>query len=145
MELAGKRIAATAGSAHEAWLKRYYPNSQIIPLAVAGDVQAALQTGNVDLVFDDAIRLIYWIRGEVSRACCKFVDGAFIDPAYFSQPLSFLVRRGRSDNLVQALDWGLDRLQSSGAFAPIFRRYVPLDPWAASAAASPPTASSNSP
>jgi len=144
-DLAGKRIATIAGSAHEAWLKRYYPKSTIISFASQGDAQSALQSGAVDVLFDDALRLIYWVKGESAGNCCRLVGGAFVDEVYFSQPLSFLIKQDRPDNLQEALDWGLDRLQANGTFATIFRRYVPLDPWAAMASASQPTASSKTP
>jgi polar amino acid transport system substrate-binding protein len=140
--LAGRRIGVRAGTAHEAWLKRYYTDSEIVPFSGDETAETALQKSNVDVVFDDAIKLIYWIKGEAARGCCKLLDGGFVDSAYFSQPLSFLVRRERPDNLREAIDWALDRLQTNGTFATIFRRYVPLDPWA-SASASQPTASSN--
>jgi polar amino acid transport system substrate-binding protein len=142
--LAGRRIGVRSGTAHEAWLKRYYTDSEIVPFAAEETAESALQKGNVDVVFDDAIKLIYWIKGEAARGCCKLLDGGYVDPAYFSQPLSLLVHRGRTDNLRDAIDWALDRLQTNGTFATLFRRYVPLDPWA-SASASQPTASSKAP
>jgi polar amino acid transport system substrate-binding protein len=144
-QLDGKKIGVTAGSAHEAWLKRYYPDSQIESFPNQGALGEALKTGSVDAIFDDAVRLVYWVKGESSQKCCKLIDGAFIDVSYFSQPLSFIVRRAREDNLLDSIDWALDTLQTNGTFATLFRRYVPLDPWAASASASQPTASSTAP
>jgi polar amino acid transport system substrate-binding protein len=105
----------------------------------------ALKTSTVDAIFDDAVKLVYWVKGEASQKCCKLIDGAFIDTAFFSQPLSFIVRRVREDNLLESIDWALDALQTNGTFARLFQRYVPLDPWAASASASQPTASSTAP
>jgi len=144
-QLSGKKIGALGGSAHEAWLKRYYPDSQIVAFPNHAALGEALKTSAVDVIFDDAVRLVYWVRGEASGKCCKLIDGAFIDTAYFSQPLSFIVRRARDDNLLESIDWALDALQTNGTFATLFRRYVPLDPWAASASASQPTASSTTP
>jgi polar amino acid transport system substrate-binding protein len=144
-QLAGRKIGVLAGSAHEAWLKRYYPDSTTVAFPNQAALGEALKTGAVDVIFDDAVRLVYWVKGEASQKCCKLIDGAFMDAAYFSQPLSFIVRRAREDNLLESIDWALDTLQTNGTFATLFRRYVPLDPWAASASASQPTASSTAP
>ncbi|MBL8893069.1 MAG: transporter substrate-binding domain-containing protein [Rhizobiales bacterium] len=144
-QLSGKKIGVLGGSAHEAWLKRYYPDSQIVAFPDQAALGEALKTGAVDALFDDAVRLVYWVRGEASQKCCKLIDGAYIDASYFSQPLSFVVRRAREDNLLESIDWALDQLQTNGTFAKLFRLYVPLDPWAASASASQPTASSTTP
>ena len=143
--LNGKKIGVIGGSAHEAWLKRYYPDSQLVAFPDQAALGEALKTNSVDIIFDDAVRLVYWVNGETSQKCCKLVDGAFVDAAYFSQPLSFLVRRAREDNLLELIDWALDAMQTNGTFAKLFRRYVPLDPWAANASASQPTASSTTP
>lgn len=144
-QLSGKKIGVQGGSAHEAWLKRYYSGSQIVAFPDQAALGEALKTGAVDVAFDDAVRLVYWIKGETSQKCCKLIDGAYIDASYFSQPLSFIVRRAREDNLLESIDWALDQLQTNGTFAKLFRAYVPLDPWAASASASQPTASSTTP
>ncbi|MBL8905581.1 MAG: transporter substrate-binding domain-containing protein [Rhizobiales bacterium] len=145
VQFAGKKIGVVGGSAHEAWLKRYYAESQIVAFPEPAALGEALKSGVVDVIFDDAVRLVYWVKGETSDKCCKLIDGAFVDAAYFSQPLSFIVRRARDDNLLESFDWALDRLQANGTFATLFQRYVPLDPWAASASASQPTASSTAP
>ena len=144
-QLDGKKIGVLGGSAHEAWLKRYYPDSQIVAFPDQAALGGALKSGAVDVIFDDAVKLVYWVKGEASQKCCKLIDGAFIDGSYFSQPLSFIVRRAREDNLLESIDWALDSMQTNGTFATLFRRYVPLDPWAASASASQPTASSTAP
>jgi polar amino acid transport system substrate-binding protein len=126
--LQDKKIAAVAGSGHAAWIKRYFPQAQLVKFRSLAEAVEALRTGQVELVFGDALQLIYWIKGEASRGCCKLADGAFVDDNYFSRPLSILVKRGNAP-LRQAFDYGLDRMQKSGAFATIFRNYVPLSPW----------------
>lgn len=144
-QLDGKKIGVLGGSAHEAWLKRFYPDSQLVAFPDQAALGEALKTAAVDVIFDDAVKLIYWVKGETSQKCCKLIDGAYIDAAYFSQPLSFIVRSAREDNLVESIDWALDTLQTNGTFATLFRHYLPLDPWAVSASASQPTASSTTP
>lgn len=126
--LQDKKVGAVIGSGHAAWIKRYFPQAQLVEFGSLAEAVEALRTGQIELVFGDALQLIYWVKGEASRGCCKLADGAFVDEDYFSQPLSILVKRGNAP-LRQAFDYGLDRLQRSGTFATIFRSYVPLSPW----------------
>jgi polar amino acid transport system substrate-binding protein len=127
-DLDGLRVAVLAGSAHEAYLKRYFPKAQATPYPQPRDAEEALRTGQADAFFADAVRLIFWTRGKVSRSCCVLLPGAFFDPETFSNGLSFAVRRGRGD-LRAAFDYALDRAQTRGIFADIMRRYMPASPW----------------
>jgi polar amino acid transport system substrate-binding protein len=143
--LQGRRIAAAAGSAHAAWLRRYYEKAEIVTAQDEGAAASLLQRGEVAFVFGDALPLIFWMRSQRAANCCEMVGDAFIDTAYFSHPLSFLVRRNDTV-LKDAFDWALDRLEAEGKTGELFRRYVPASPWsAANLSASQPTASSSRP
>jgi polar amino acid transport system substrate-binding protein len=126
--LAGKRVGAVKGTSHIAWLERYYPRSTIVPFDSEREVQEALRTGTIDAMFGDAFRLIFWLSGSSSRACCQLAGGAYVDHAYFTRNLEFIVKRD-SEDLRAALDLGLDRLQDRGFTNEIFGRYLPLNPW----------------
>jgi polar amino acid transport system substrate-binding protein len=126
--LAEARLGAIKGSAHAAYLARHFPKSETLLFDSGREAQEALRTGQVDALFADAIRLIFWTRGKASRACCMLMKGAFFDPDSFSNGLSFAVRRGRGD-LRAAFDYSLDRVQTRGTFAEIIRRYLPESPW----------------
>jgi polar amino acid transport system substrate-binding protein len=126
--LGGKRIGMVKGTTHAAWLEKYYSRSTLMAFASEAEAQEALRTGNVDALFGDGLRLIYWIAGSASRGCCKLLPGAYMDRDYFSRGLVFMVRQDR-DDLRAALDHGLDRLQGNGMTEKIFNSYVPLNPW----------------
>ena len=126
--LAGKRIGVMAGSAHEAWLKTAFVHSNIRPFATQAEAMEALRTGAIDAMFDDAVRLMFWIAGSEARGCCRLVKGAYVDEASFSPAMTIAVKRG-NQQLLKALDYGLDRLQQDGIYADIFRRYFPENPW----------------
>jgi polar amino acid transport system substrate-binding protein len=126
--VAGKRIGVVAGSGYEAWLKRNFDDSVIVTYPNLADLQEALRTAKVEILFGDGLQLAYWLRGSASQGCCKYVDGAYYDDTLFSRPYVFLVRRG-DEELKQAFDYALDQLQESGAFARIFARYVPARFW----------------
>ena len=125
--LAGKRIGVIAGSAHEAWVKAYFPRSLLKSYQREADAEEALRTGAVDALFGDAYRLIFWLHGQSARQCCRLIPGAFVEPGYFSAGISIAVKRGNR-RLLDALDYGLDRLQSSGEFARIYRKFFPEPP-----------------
>lgn len=126
--MTGKKVGIVEGSAHAAWLERYFPKTGIVKFADGPAAREALRTGQVELVFGDALELIYWSKGKDSQNCCELVPGAFVDADYFSHAMSYVLRRGDTPLRV-LLDYGLDRMQSNGRFAEIFRRYVPLNPW----------------
>jgi polar amino acid transport system substrate-binding protein len=126
--LAGKRIGVAKSSAHEAWLKRYFPYSQIIAHDSLGDAEAALRDAKIDALFGDSLSLVYWTEGEASQGCCRLIPGAFVDEDYFSRGFVFFVRRG-DIALKRVLDYGLDQLQENGEWDKIFRAYVPASPW----------------
>ena len=87
-----------------------------------------LRTAKVELLFGDALQLVYWMRGGASQGCCKYIEGSYFDDASFSRPYVFLIRRG-DEELKQAFDYALDQLQESGGFARIFARYIPAPFW----------------
>ena len=126
--LAGKRLGVMQGSAHEAWLKAAFAHSNIRPFADQPEALEALRTGRIDALFDDAVRLMFWLVGPGARQCCRLADGAYVDENRFSPPMTIAVKRGNLQ-LLESLDYGLDRLQENGVYADIFRRYFPLSPW----------------
>jgi polar amino acid transport system substrate-binding protein len=123
--LAGKRVGVVKGSSHEAWINEYFPRSNIRSFATLNEGLDALHTGVVDAFFGDALQIMFWLTGTASQDCCRFVAGGYNDPNYFSGGMAIAVKRGNTE-LRDVLDYGLDRLQSSGRFAQIFRRYFPM-------------------
>ena len=122
--LAGKRVGVREGTTHANFIKEHYNRSLLVSFASYEELYEATRTGKVDVVFDDAFRLMFWLQGSVSRQCCQFVGRGFIDRSGFSQPLSMVVRREDLD-LRKVLDYGLDRLQTSGDFAKVYNRFFP--------------------
>lgn len=123
--LAGKRVGVVKGSSHEAWINQYFPRSNIRPFATLKEGLEAQRAGVVDAFFGDALQMMFWLTGSASQDCCRFVAGGYNDPNYFSRGMAIAVKRGNTE-LRDVLDYGLDRLQSSGRFAQIFRRYFPM-------------------
>jgi polar amino acid transport system substrate-binding protein len=126
--IAGKRIGVLAGSGYEAWLRQNFADSVIVPYPSLNDLEEALRTAKVEILFGDGLQLVYWMRGSASQSCCKYVDGAYYDDGSFSRPYVYFIRRD-DEELKQAFDYALDQLQESGAFARIFSRYIPARFW----------------
>ncbi len=123
--LAGKRIGVVKGSSHEAWVTEYFSRSNIRSFPTLKEGLEALRTGVVDSFFGDGLQIMFWLAGSASQECCRFVAGGYNDPHYFSRGMAIAVKRGNTE-LRDVLDYGLDRLQSSGNYAKIFRRYFPM-------------------
>jgi polar amino acid transport system substrate-binding protein len=126
--LAGKRVGVLTGTAHEAYLAANFGRSNIRPFPEETEAREALRTGRIDALFDDATRHMFWLAAEDSRDCCEFAKGAYVAPEYFSPPMAIAVKAG-NETLREVLDYGLDRLQTSGAFAESYRRFFPMSPW----------------
>ena len=64
--LAGKKIAAVTGSAHEAYLKAFFTKSEIVSFPDNDAARSALKDGKADAVFGDGVGLALWIGGTES-------------------------------------------------------------------------------
>jgi polar amino acid transport system substrate-binding protein len=126
--LAGRRIGFRNNSAHGKFLETFYGRSALIPFETQDSMLEALRTGQVDVIFGDAVQLSFWLQGSASRGCCSFLGKAFMDRASFTRSLSFILRRD-DPKLRINLDTALDRLESKGAIAAIFARYLPASLW----------------
>ena len=126
--LEAKKVAVVGGSAHEAYLKELFPEVEIKPYPNAGSARGALQRGEVDLLFGDAITLAFWLNGTDSANCCAFRGGPFVDNKYFGEGIGIAVRKG-NDTVRLALNWALFRLWERGRFADLWLRYFPVSPF----------------
>lgn len=123
--LDGVTVGVAKGTAHEAFVKAFYRDSRIIMFENPELAREALQQGKVQLVFDDAISLAFWLNGSLSRQCCEFRGEAFLEPKYFGDGLAIAVPR--NDPQIKALINGaLKRVRRSGRFQELVERYFPV-------------------
>lgn len=124
-ELYGKRLGVAKGTTHEAYLRAFFRDSRVESFENTELARDALQQGKVDLVFDDAVSLSFWLKGTLSRGCCEFKGGAFQEPKYFGDGLAMAV--GRNDPQLKALiNDALKKIRRNGRFEEIVTRYFPL-------------------
>lgn len=124
-ELYGKRLGVAKGTTHEAYLRAFFRDSRIEAFENPELARDALLQGKVDFIFDDAISLSFWLKGTLSRACCEFKGGSFLEPKYFGDGLAIAI--GRNDPMLKAqINDALKRIRRSGRFEEIVSRYFPL-------------------
>lgn len=124
-DLDGDSIGVAKGTAHEAFVRAFYRDSRIVLFENQELAREALQQGKVDLIFDDAISLAFWLNGSLSRQCCEFKGSAFLEPKYFGDGLALaLPRNDRQMKLL--INDALKRVRQSGRFQEIVERYFPV-------------------
>lgn len=122
----GQRVGVACDSAHQAYLARFFPNlptGECYPTAAAA--LADLREGRIAAVFADAVGLAFWLHGEESAECCRFVGGPYVDDAYFGAGLLIVLRR-EDRALKTALDYALREVYRSGKYAELYLRYFPV-------------------
>jgi polar amino acid transport system substrate-binding protein len=127
-QVAGKKIAVIAGTAHEAYLKQMFTQADIRPYPNAEAARAALKSGQVDLLFGDGIAMSFWLNGTDSGGCCAFRGGPFLESRFFGEGVGIAVKHG-NDLLRQAFNWALFRLWEKGSFTDLWLRYFPISPF----------------
>jgi polar amino acid transport system substrate-binding protein len=126
--LEGKKVAAVAGSAHEAYLRALFTEVEVRPYPSTELSRAALRRGEVDLLFGDAISLAFWLNGTDSEDCCAFRGGPYVDSRYFGEGIGIAVRKG-NETMRMALNWALFRVWEQGRFTDLWLRYFPISPF----------------
>ncbi|WP_020179969.1 transporter substrate-binding domain-containing protein [Methylopila sp. M107] len=126
--LKGRTVAVVQGSAHEAFLKAYFPDATLKTFETVDAARDAAKAGEADLVFGDAVSIAFWLNGTASENCCRFVGGPYVDARYFGEGVGALVKP--SDvRLRQAIDYALQRLDENGTYAEIYLKHFPVGVW----------------
>lgn len=123
--LDGLQAGVVANSPHEAFLTRYFRNTRVQRFKTPELARAALQNKQIDAIFDDGIGLAFWANGSLSRNCCRLLDGAYFEAAYFGDGLAIAVSK-KDRALRGQLNEALRRIKSSGRFSELVERYFPI-------------------
>lgn len=123
--LKGVKVGVVAGSAHEAFLRTFFPFVTPKTFADLAALEDALRSHAIDVGFADGLTLSVWLGGEASEDCCRFLGGPYLESRFFGQGVGIAVRR-EDGELRRALDWALARLASRGAYAEIYQKYFPV-------------------
>ncbi|MFC7662991.1 transporter substrate-binding domain-containing protein [Methylorubrum suomiense] len=126
--LAERNVGAVEGSAHEAYLKAYFPNAVRKTFPDLATAQGALKRGEVAYLFADGLNLALWFNGQDSESCCAFIGGDYLENRYFGEGIG-LVTRTEDAALSRALDDALQRVWDDGKYAELYLRFFPVSPF----------------
>ena len=121
----GLQAGVVAGSPHEAYLTKFFRNTRVKAFNTPEQAQTALQTRQIDTIFGDGITLAFWTNGSLSRNCCRLLEGAYLESAFFGDGLAIAVNPKDRDLLGQ-LNEALKRVKDSGRFNELVERYFPI-------------------
>lgn len=121
--LAGKTVAARRGSTHAGFVRRYLPDAVLREYSTEPEALEALEAGDVDAYFGDAMRASFWLNENVR--CCDFAGEPYFRPDLFGEGLAAAVPAGH-DAVRLAIDYGLVRLKRSGVLDEIYLRWFPV-------------------
>lgn len=122
--LAGQKVGVIRSSAHEAYLKMFFKETAVVPFESAEQAREALAASQIDLVFDDGISLVFWVNGTLSRECCEFKGGPFMEPKFFGDGIGIMVPK-RDAQLKSLINQALRRVRESGRYEELMLRYFP--------------------
>ena len=126
--LAGRKVAVVENSAHAAMLATFFPRAQAVPMPEMAQLYEALETGNADLIFGDGVLLSFWLASPAAGDCCRFVSGPYLSETHLG-PGMVAVTRTEDRRLLDAVNGALKAVEDSGAYAEIYARYFPVDPF----------------
>ena len=123
--LEGRTLAVVRGSAHEAFINKYFRDCKVVVFDNGDLARQALKNGKVELMFGDGMGLMFWVNGTQSAACCELRGGAYSDQTYFGDGIGIAVRKG--DNLLRKqINQALDVIRRAGRIEELFLRYFPM-------------------
>ena len=123
--LESRRVGVVKGSAHEAYLAAFFPDTQITPFETEEAVREALQQAKIEALFGDAHSLMFWLSGTLSAGCCEFRGGAFNDERYFGDGIGIAVRKG-DIQLKTEIDKALVKIRNAGRLEELYLRSFPM-------------------
>jgi polar amino acid transport system substrate-binding protein len=126
--LADRTIAVAADSAHEAYLRKFFPASTLATYPTAQLARSALKDGRAHAMFGDAISLAFWLNGADAADCCMFKEGPYSDPNFFGDGVGIAVKKNNIA-LRRALDYALARVSQKGVYSELYLKYFPVGPY----------------
>jgi polar amino acid transport system substrate-binding protein len=123
--LAGKRIGTTERSDHEAYLKEFFKDSEIVLYAKADEANLDLLVGRVDAVFGDQLLLTKFLESR-EGACCHILGDAPAEPAYKRESYGIGMRQG-DEALRERFNRAIAQVKTDGTYDRIRAKYFSFD------------------
>lgn len=124
--LAGRPVGVVAGSAHEAYLKLFFPAASPTAFATAAELERALASNAIAVAFGDGVTLAIWLGSAEAAACCALRAGPYLESRFFGEGVGIAVRKDDQE-LRRAFNWALAELMKTGVYSEIYMKYFPVD------------------
>ena len=116
-------IGVREGSAHQEFLRRYFPQVQLKEFASELDALDGLKVDQISIFFGDAMRAAFWLREHPD--CCVFVGKAYFNSELFGEGLAIAFPAGQ-DLIRNAVNTALSRLSQNGTLDELYLRWFPV-------------------
>jgi polar amino acid transport system substrate-binding protein len=123
--LTGQTVGVVSGTAHEVYLKLFFPGAVVKPFASLTDLESALKSKAIAVAFADGVTVSIWLNGEDSSNCCEFRGGPYLESRFFGEGVGIAVRKD-DDELRKAFNWALSAIMRNGVYAEIYLKYFPI-------------------
>ena len=114
-DISGKRVATTSGSIYDRWMKRCFPQTQVVVLDSVTNAVLAFNQGRADAVMFDDTSLALIAATDPSS---KMIDDVFLE-----QPYGIGIKQGNVE-LKRWVDARLKLMKRKDLFAPIIRNNI---------------------
>ena len=116
---------AAQDAVQEAYLRAFFPRSEIRPYDNPTSLRSALRSGAVDALFGDGVTLALWLNGTDAEDCCSFKGGPYTESHFFGDGVGIAVKKNNV-GLRRALDDALAQLAARGVYADLYLKYFPI-------------------
>ncbi|MCT4655901.1 MAG: transporter substrate-binding domain-containing protein [Cohaesibacter sp.] len=125
--LSEKPIAVLGRSAHEAYLKAYFPDIKRIAVADLEDARTLLEEKKVLAIFADGMHMMGLVTDPSDQF--RFAGDAYLDRHFFGEGMAIAYQR-KQQGLKGLLDYALVRLAQKGHMTELYMRHFPLNIYA---------------
>jgi polar amino acid transport system substrate-binding protein len=125
MALAGKKIGTIERTDHEAYLKTFYKDSEIVLYAKAEEANLDLLVGRIDAVFADELLLSKFLETR-EGACCHILGDAPAEPAYKREAYGIGLRK-EDEALREQFNRAIAQVKGDGTYDRIRAKYFSFD------------------
>ncbi len=123
--LAGRTVGVVSGTAHEVYLKLFFPGAIVKPFTSLTELETALKSKAIAIAFVDGVTASIWLNGEEASSCCEFRGGPYLESRFFGEGVGIAVRKD-DDELRKAFNWALAAMVRKGVYAEIYLKYFPI-------------------
>ena len=123
--LAGKRIGAVERSDHEAYLRSFYRDSEIVPYAEAEEANLDLLVGRLDAVFGNEFQLSKFLQSREGE-CCHVLGAAPAETAYRRELYGIGLRK-EDEDLRARFNRAIAQVKADGTYDRIRAKYLSFD------------------